>query len=298
MAVIFLFIDGVGLGSEEASNPFFTHSTAGFERIAGGAALTLGADEILAEEHVFKPLDATLGVDGLPQSGTGQTALFTGKNAPKEIGRHFGPYPHSGIKKFLKKGSLFHQAQDAGFSCTFLNAYPDIFFRKSEERNRWTSTTLMARSAGIRLYGEEDLKNEEALTAELTQSAWRERLGIEVPEITPEEAAARLVNLSGRHSLLLHEYYLTDKAGHAKDHEQATKYLEMYGRFLDTLIQEKRREDTIVLSSDHGNLEDLSVKTHTRNPVPLFSYGPGSEVFFEADSIMDVTPGILRLLKF
>lgn len=34
-----------------------------------------------------------------------------------------------------------------------------------------------------------------------------------------------------------------------------------------------------MITSDHGNIEDLSVKTHTRHPVPLVVYGGSHREF-------------------
>ncbi len=296
MAVIFLFIDGVGLGDESENNPFTQSTYHGFSAMAGDQSFDHTTTEIAEEEHLFKSIDACLGVDGLPQSGTGQTTLFTGKNASQKIGKHFGPFPHSGIKPLLKEESLFIKAQEQGKKCTFMNAYPDIFFQKARKRDRWSCTTFMTKSVDVPLQTTEDVKQEKALTAELTQRAWREQLDIDVPEITPEQAADRLLQQSQHYDLLLHEYYLTDKAGHSQEIEKANQYLRTYDRFLWQLIQEKPADTTIVLSSDHGNVEDLSVKTHTFNRVPLFVGGPGAKHFTEAKSIMDITPAILQVL--
>lgn len=297
MSVIFLFIDGVGLGKEAKENPFTQKEYCGFSAMAGDQSFSEKVDSINENSHVFRPVDANLDVEGLPQSGTGQTTLFSGHNAPKEIGKHFGPFPHSGIKHMLKEQSLFQKAQQAGKQCNFINAYPEIFFQKARKRNRWSCTTLMTKSADIPLNTTEEVKNGKALTAEITQQAWREHLNIEVPQISPEEAADRLLAQSEQYDLLLHEYYLTDKAGHSQELEKASKYLDTYDRFLWHLIRQKPKYLTIVLSSDHGNVEDLSVKTHTFNPVPLFAYGPGAGHFSDAESIMDVTPGILEVLE-
>jgi len=296
MPVIFLFIDGVGLGENSQKNPFVQSHYRGFSAMAGDQSFDSNATEITEREHLFKPIDACLGVDGLPQSGTGQTALFTGKNAPQKMGKHFGPFPHSGIKPLLKEESLFIKAQERDKKCIFMNAYPDIFFQKARKRNRWSCTTLMTKSADISLYTTEDVKQKKALTAELTQKAWREQLNVNVPEITPEQAAERLLEQSEYYDLLLHEYYLTDKAGHSQEIEKAKQYLHTYDRFIWKLIQEKPADTTIVLTSDHGNVEDLSLKTHTFNHVPLFAYGRGAEKLSSASSIMDVTPGILKVL--
>lgn len=297
MPVIFLFIDGVGLGKESAQNPFQKQTFRGFSAMAGDQSFSAKAAEITESDHVFRQLDARLGVEGLPQSGTGQTALFTGENAPKKIGKHFGPFPHSGIKPLLKNKSIFKKAQQIDRICQFMNAYPGIFFQKAKKRNRWSCTTLMTKSASIKLNTTEDVRDGRALTAEITQKAWREHLGIEVPEISIEEAAERLLEQSENYDLLLYEYYLSDKAGHSQEMEKATSFLETYDQFLWYLIQNKPKELTIVLSSDHGNVEDLSTNTHTLNPVPLVAYGPGAHHFSYAESIMDVTPGILEIFE-
>jgi len=296
MPVIFLFIDGVGLGEEANGNPFVHNRYRGFSAMAGEQLFSLHAKELDDENHFFRPVDATLDVEGLPQSGTGQAALFSGANAPEKIGKHFGPFPHSGTKHLLKQYSLFSKAQQLGKKCQFMNAYPEIFFKKAKKRNRWTCTTLMTKNADITLNTTEDVKQQRALTAELTQEAWKKQLNIDVPEISPQAAAERLLKQTERWDLLLHEYYLTDKAGHSQEAEKASRYLDTYDRFLWQLIKQKPSNTTIVLSSDHGNIEDLSVKTHTLNNVPLFAYGPGARHFSGAENIMDVTPGILRSL--
>lgn len=296
MSVVFLFIDGVGLGDETEANPFFNDRWEGFRFMSGEQPLTRYVKNINKEYHLFTTLDATLGVEGLPQSGTGQATLFSGENAAREIGKHFGPFPHSGTKHLLREESLFSKAQAKGKSCSFINAYPDIFFEKAQARNRWSCTTLMAKSADISLNTTTEVKQGNAVTAGLTQEGWRNQLHLEVPEISPKTAARRLINQSVKYNLLLHEYYLTDKAGHSQDKDQAKEVIEKYDRFLSVLIEEKPDQTTLVLSSDHGNVENLATKTHTFNRVPLFAYGPGAFVFKNARSIMDVTPGILEIL--
>jgi hypothetical protein len=297
MSVIFLFIDGVGLGPSHEHNPFFLSEYKGFTSMSGGQPFLKGFEPIKESDHTFIPVDARLDVEGLPQSGTGQTALFSGENASKAIGKHFGPFPHSGIRHLLNKHSLFYKVQELNRRCSFVNAYPDIFFQKVSRKNRWTCTTLMTKNAGIPLNTTKDVKLEKALTAELTQKAWRNKLQINVPEITPDTAANRLIKQSQKYDLVLHEYYLTDKAGHSQSHQNAKQYLRTYSSFLHTLIRNKPEETTIILSSDHGNIEDLSTKTHTLNKVPLFAYGPGAGAISEAKSITDVTPGIVDILK-
>ncbi|MEQ9309794.1 MAG: hypothetical protein RLN90_10095 [Balneolaceae bacterium] len=293
MAVIFIFIDGVGLGEASKKNPFFVDTYESFQ-ILSGENFSNKSESILKKNHIFKPIDANLGVEGLPQSGTGQTTLFTGENASKVIGKHFGPYPHSGIKYLLKEQSIFHAVIEAGKKPYLINAYPPIFFEHAKRRNRWSCTTLMTQSAEMRLNSTEEVLNGEALTAEIVQNAWRERLNIDLPKIDTTEAARRLLNVVPNYDLVMYEYYLTDKAGHNQKIEDAQHVLKTLNEFLLHIIKEKRSEDVLVITSDHGNLEDLSTKTHTRNEVPLFVMGEGAETFSEIESLVGVKNGIMK----
>lgn len=296
MSILFLFIDGVGLGNAGKENPFFTQIYESFEILTGGA-FNNNAEALVTDQQLFKPIDANLGVEGLPQSGTGQTALFTGHNASQKIGKHFGPYPHSGIKPLLKKHSIFHSVKEAGMKPYFMNAYPPVFFEHAKRRNRWSCTTLMTKSAELRLNSTQEVLNEEALTAEIVQNAWREKLDINLPKITATDAAQRVLNILPDYDLVLYEYYLTDKAGHSQKPEDAERVLKPLDEFMMHIIKHKRSKDVLVISSDHGNLEDLSTKTHTRNEVPLFVMGEGVSGFEETDSLLGVKDGILDAMK-
>ncbi|MTI87430.1 MAG: hypothetical protein FH748_05615 [Balneolaceae bacterium] len=296
MAVLFVFIDGVGLGNAGEENPFYSQRYDSFEVLIG-APFDNQAQSITTSNHLFKPIDANLGVEGLPQSGTGQTSLFTGHNASKKIGKHFGPYPHSGIKPLLQSKSIFHGVKEMGKKPYFMNAYPPIFFAHAKRRNRWSCTTLMTKSADMRLNSTKEILSEKALTAEIVQNAWRERLDIDIPKITAVDAAKRVLNILPDYDLLLYEYYLTDKAGHSQRPEDAGRVLKPLDEFLMHIIEHKRSEDLLVISSDHGNLEDLSTKTHTRNKVPLFVFGEGADIFNCVDSLIDIKGSILRFLE-
>lgn len=296
MSVIFIFIDGIGFGEDHKKNPFTSKRLSFFNSVSNGSGLTNKFKEIRTPDLTHLKIDANLGVEGLPQSGTGQTSLFTGINASKIIGRHFGPYPHSKIRPLLESESIFHRVISKGYKPHFMNAYPDIFFEKSEEKNRWSCTTLMAKSAGLRLNRVNDVIKGRALTAGITQKAWREMLGLDVPEITPEIAAERILNTSVEYDFVLYEYYLTDKAGHKKSEMFAMEVLEKIDRLLLHINEHKKEEQILLVSSDHGNLENLDIKTHTRNPVPLIISGAHRDYNTAAESITDVSSAVLKIL--
>src|SRR5690554_5366880 len=135
MSVIFLFIDGIGLGEGGETNPLSDLRWESFQDLTWGQGLIQGAAPVSGSDLYFSPVDANLGMEGLPQSGTGQTSLFTGTNAAHIAGRHYGPWPHSRTRHLLSRGSLFHQVQDVGLTPHFINAYPDIFFDQAAEKN-------------------------------------------------------------------------------------------------------------------------------------------------------------------
>jgi hypothetical protein len=292
LAVIFLFVDGVGLGKRSNENPFFTKYYESLQ-ILSGENFFNDSIPIYNDTHLFKAIDANLEIDGLPQSGTGQASLFSGENASKIIGKHFGPYPHSGIKYLLEEHSLFHSINELGRTPYFINAYPPIFIDYSMKRNRWSCSTLMVRSAGLPLNSTQEIENEVALTAEIIQNAWREKLHISIPKITAIDAAQRLLHILPGYDLVMYEYYLTDKAGHNKSHEDAETVMDPFDEFLLHILKHKKEDDLLVITSDHGNMEDLSVKTHTRNKVPLMVYGKGAHHFHHVESIVDVKHAIL-----
>ena len=81
--IFFLFLDGVGIGRKDGpENPFFSMPLPGFESLLGGPMISPGRPSRTNEHSSVRPIDATLGVRGLPQSGTGQSDPH-GENAAK-----------------------------------------------------------------------------------------------------------------------------------------------------------------------------------------------------------------------
>jgi len=298
-SLVFVFVDGLGIGGSGSHNPFTDVRFPSLEALFGGplVADSSGHHAVSASGPVL--LDATLGIDGLPQSGTGQATLFTGINCAELAGRHFGPFPHTRTFDVLRSQSIFARLIDAGHgpsTLAFANAFPARFFQYAHEKNRWTVTTRCAVEAGIRVRSEDDLSRGDAIPADVTGVRFPlgEQLGL---PITPDQAAQRVANLLGSNSFVLFEYFRTDKAGHAMDREMAIETLRTVDDFVGHLLASIDLErTTFVLTSDHGNIEDLSTKSHTRNPVPLLLAGAGRDVFTEAISLVDVVAPCINWL--
>jgi 2,3-bisphosphoglycerate-independent phosphoglycerate mutase len=310
MSTLFLFIDGLGLGETSLHNPLSMRDFQGFQHLTGQKRWVIEhfSSSQSSKGSFYKAIDARLGTEGLPQSGTGQATLFSGINASSVLGRHFGPYPHSVNKPLLQQQSLFHQVLNLGKKPHFINGFPQIFFDRSEKLNRWSCATLMTRSAGIAINGEYQVRQAEAITAEILQDYWHRMLSLDIPEITYADAADRVLRALDKYDVVLMEYYLTDKAGHSMDSGQAIQALERIDTFLKALIQrmsstedaqeisDLRTDHTVVITSDHGNIEDLSVKTHTFNEVPLVAWGRGAHHFEKVTDLTGITPAIIQSL--
>ena len=210
----------------------------------------------------------TLGVEGLPQSGTGQAALFCGFNAPKFVGKHYGPFPYTTTIPVLQKDNILVYFKEKYKSSYFANAYPKVFFDYvNSGRSRLSVTTLTCHLSGIKLNRVSDVRAGRALTAELTNERWNKRLGYKLKVIQPKTAARRLLRIAENYKFTLYEYYLSDHIGHLRLANEFEKLFSELDEFLFTLLNEvDSKKMTLIICSDHGNLEDLSIKTHTRNP--------------------------------
>src|SRR5512133_3816491 len=122
MKVLFLFLDGVGLGEDAPqSNPFAQAAMPALQEVLGGQRLLARSAPLDSQRASLRALDPNLGVAGLPQSATGQATLLTGKNIPAELGYHYGPKPNQEVARFLSNGNLFSQVKQAGKQAAFLN---------------------------------------------------------------------------------------------------------------------------------------------------------------------------------
>jgi hypothetical protein len=298
--LLFLFLDGVGLAPEGPANPFSTHSGAAFRHLAGGQPWLQPFDEQSTSTHLARPIDATLGIEGLPQSGTGQASLMTGVNCAALVGRHFGPFPHSKTHDALDHNNLFHKVQALSLPheapTAFANAYPPQFFTAT--RRRSTVTTHCCRAADVEIRDIDALRAGRALPADLTGATWRELLRLDVPERTRATAAQILAETARQHAFTLFEYFLTDKVGHNRIETSPATLLTELDEFLTALLGALNpAEETLLITSDHGNLEDTSHTQHTRNAVPLLVYGWAAPHFARATDLTDITPSIVQALQ-
>ncbi len=298
---LLVFLDGVGIGPADAeANPFAAASLPRIRELLGGripvADVLDEEGRIVAERAVLASADATLGVDGIPQSGTGQTTLLTGRNAAALYGRHFGPWVPTGLREMLAAENLLVRAQRGGLAAAFANAHP-VALIEADPRifRRPAAPPLAARAAGVLTRDVPQLTAGEAVASSITNHRWRERTA-EVAPVTAEQAGRNLAAIAATAEVTLFAHYDTDYAGHRGGMDGAVAALERVDAFLGGLADALAPDTLLVVSSDHGNVEDVR-EGHTLNPVPVLALGPGREALAERiRSIADVAPAILALL--
>jgi hypothetical protein len=298
VAAIFVFVDGVGAGVRDgATNPLARREFLLSQFADGtGAPLPSGGRAVLA--------DAALGVPGRPQSATGQTTILTGENAPARLGHHLVGFPNAPLRSLLAERSLFRALAARGGRGAFANAYPVAYlkalgfaadgepeFAFGRRRPRASATTLAFSAGGGRLRTWAELAAGAALTADLTGARARAH-GAAAPARTPEDAAGVLLRLAASHDLTLFEFFETDEAGHAREMDAALDALERLDRFLRAVVAGLPSTTSLVVTSDHGNVEDLSTRNHTLARVPVLGFGRAAE---RLDAVRDLT-GVAPLL--
>jgi 2,3-bisphosphoglycerate-independent phosphoglycerate mutase len=302
--ILLLFMDGVGLGEPNPEiNPLSIAKMPALEDLLDGRRLIASSAPVETKRATLLSLDARLGVAGLPQSATGQATLLKGINIAASVGAHFGPKPNQSIARIISENNLFKELKRRNLTIDYLNAFPPPYFETIASARRLPGTiALAALRAGVPLHTADTLNQGKALSADFTAQGWRERLKLtSTPFITYLQAGERLAQLSQQVNFALFEYWLTDYAGHGQNMPAALDLLSQFDRVLQALLENWRDETgLVVITSDHGNLEDLSTRRHTENSVPCLIIGTPELRHSFASGLVDltgITPAVLRFFQ-
>ncbi|MEW6195465.1 MAG: metalloenzyme [Bacteroidota bacterium] len=296
-STILIFMDGVGIGRKDYEyNPFFKYGFKTFSEIFGDIP-SLEVQRLKGDNAYLFPVDASMGVPDIPLSGTGQTAIFCGVNAPKIVGHHFGPYPHSKLIPILKEKNIFYEFKKRRKKVSFVNAYPKQFFQYvNSGRRRLSVTTLSCLMSGIKLNKIEELRRGKALAADIDNIHFVEKMNYKLPVLTPLKAAQRLLKIAGENHLTVFEIFHTDHLGHGRAPEYLEHTIKVLDDFLFNTIKGLKSNMTLIVCSDHGNFEDLSIKMHTLNPALGMVFGKhAKEISKKITKLYHIKPAIMEM---
>ena len=222
--------------------------------------------------------------------------MFTGVNCSAAIGKHCEGFPGPELRKIIEDDNLFLQLKKRGKRVRFADAYLVDTEEEIRQSRLKSVTTVMALTVPESVSTVADLMEDRALMQDLTRETIQDRYP-DVPVVAPERAAEHLFDLACDYDFTLYEFFQTDVSGHSMDYARACAVLRVYDRFLEALVRyTKAAGITLVMTADHGNIEAVNERGHTRNPVPFVVYGPGEEAIRErVQSLTDVTPALLEV---
>ena len=301
MRILTLFLDGIGLGAnDQETNPFAIANTPTMFNLANGYRWLADTGTQRSNDAVFLPTDARLALAGRPQSGTGQASLLTGLNVPRIIGRHYGPKPEAKTRAIIAEHSYFRRLVEGGRSARLLTAFPPRLLADFERGKTLRSSIQQAAyESGQPHFSVNDVVEKRALTAEWITDSWRNYLKIaDLPDYSAREAGRLLARLSCSYDFAFHSHWLSDRIGHRGTLENGVDLLERFDAVLSGVLDEWNTDNgLIVITSDHGNMEDLSTRRHTLNDVPTVVIGRRAEEFTDAyASLTDFVPACDRML--
>lgn len=216
----------------------------------------------------------------MPQSATGQTALFTGYNGAKIVGRHINGFPTYSLRPYLKESSFFVRLKEAGYKVTLLNSYSQYYLdrlKNPRSERILSASSFLQMSVSNPFFTIQDYLNGESMYMDITN--WFLRMnGTKIDFISPEASGQKLVHLSRKYDVVVYEYFFTDKVGHECRWGAAKRVLRHVDGLLtgvwDTM---DFSQETVIVSSDHGNMEDFSTGNHTNNKVGTILAGKHAE---------------------
>jgi hypothetical protein len=292
MSVLLIFIDGIGIGTRDERNPFYT--------LSEESRLPLG----YFIDEVPPRLPHTVAL--LRRMRVSASKVVHRVRADR---RRFSRALMSSIARlsqdrFSKRTNARASPRAFDLLAThkpesrllaFANAYSPFFFT---QRQRWlAATTVAVEAARLPFRTLTELRDGHALYHDWSNRILIER-GEDAPRRSPAEAAMILARLAAQHQFTLYEFFLTDTVGHKQDMDVAKRTITELNAFLRAVLERVNlQEMTVIVTSDHGNVEDLSVRNHTRNFVPTIVWGKERDaVCAHINSIADITPAILRAL--
>jgi Metalloenzyme superfamily len=282
--IALLFIDGVGVGLKAPDVNPLARGEFLLSQFQDGPGTPLPGGELSL-------LDATFGMAGRPQSASNQTALLTGLPAPRLVGRHVLGYPNAPLRALLAEHSVVKRLVEAGRTACFANAYPAGYLEalglpharggaqdveiplRARRRLKPSASTAAFAAGGVFLRTLDALRAGEALAYDITGARARAR-GLQVPVRTPREAAHIFWQLAQGMDFTLFEHSTADEAGHAQDAVAALEELATFDAFVREVVASRPPDTRVLVTSDHGNVEDLRTRNHTRAAVPLLAFPP------------------------
>ena len=124
----------------------------------------------------------------------------------------------------------------------------------------------------------------------------------EKPQMSVFEITSQLEkNLKKDYSLIVTNFANPDMVGHTGNFEKTIEAVEACDKCIGKIISYIELGWTILLTSDHGNCEQMTkngktLTSHTLNPVPLFLISKNKYLLSKTGKLEDIAPTICKLI--
>ena len=116
------------------------------------------------------------------------------------------------------------------------------------------------------------------------------------PVMDPYQSGQKLSALAKEYDFALFEYWASDYAGHKQQMDEAIYLMETFDSVLGGLV-DSWDNGLILMTSDHGNMEDMSTRRHTDANVPALVIGERAareEFTRGVQDLTDIAPAIRK----
>jgi hypothetical protein len=259
-----------------------------------------GNGRISTDRATLIPTDANLDMPGRPQSATGQATILTGRNVPQLVGEHYGPKPNPAVAQIIEQANLFQEVAAAGGEAALITPYPQGYFDAINSGKRlYSAVPLAVTSAGWPLFGAQELRAGEAVSPGFTGQGWYDMLGYkDIPILSLFESGQQIAAIASRYDLSFFEHWPSDRSGHRGPVEDAVAHLEMIDTAVGGLLEDwDDQAGMLIITSDHGNIEEKNHRQHTRNPVPTILVGTGhADLAQDIHNLADIAHVVRQIL--
>jgi 2,3-bisphosphoglycerate-independent phosphoglycerate mutase len=204
------------------------------------------------------------------------------------------------VAAIVRQGNLFQEVKEAGGSAALITPYPQGYFEAIESGKRLLSSVpLAAASAGLALMTADDLRAGRAVSPAFTGQAWRDFLGYtDIPLLSLEGAGRQMAAIARQHHFSFFEHWPSDRSGHRGSLEQAVEHLESIDAVMGGLLDAwDDQRGLLIVTSDHGNIEEKDHRQHSRNPVPTILVGQDHQrLAMEVETLADIAPIVRTFL--
>jgi 2,3-bisphosphoglycerate-independent phosphoglycerate mutase len=298
MSLTFVFLDGLGLAAGGPENPLTDAPMPAVRALLQGPLTTESVTS--RADLLLRGIDAGFGIEGLPQSGTNHIALLAGVAAPLLHGRHQPYFPPVGLQPLLREQSIFRRLRRHGRRAVFANVFPPGYYRALRQRKlRRAASVLAAEAAGLALRTLDQLRAGAALSWDITAEGLAGKAeAADITAITAAEAGQRLAAIGQANDFVFFESYLPDLAGHGRLGPQgSSETLARIDGLISGWLAARRSGDSLLICSDHGNIESTVDRLHSAAAVPLLVIGPHADAFRSIERIDGLAATIVECLS-